>query len=173
MIYVPRCFEHNSSHSISERSLQMCEEGRPFSLKTNKAKIINSLNNYNKSNQGLNVLCLPQLIVQEWSWTVSSAGFTIWFSCYLTPVRELPITAAPTTNKSPPQWSLHPALMMTLAWTWTVVCSAPVRMQVTVLSWPWRFLKYAITSGKPILITNHDKKLVGYSKTIPRKVDNF
>lgn len=69
-----------------------------------------------------------QLTVQESSWTSSSAAFTTWFSCCLPPARKPHITAAPTTNKSTALQSLHPAAVTTLAWLWTVVCSAPVRM---------------------------------------------
>lgn len=153
-------FKHNSSHIISKR----CEEGRPFLEDQQHKKDNLLLNKYNKAKHILIVLphCmgLPQLTVQGSSWTFSSAGSTIWSWCYLTPARGLCITAAQATNKSLPQWSLHPTVMMTLAWTWTVVCSAPVRMQVTAWSWLWRCLNYAIISRKPRLITNHDKKLV-------------
>lgn len=160
MINVPRYgLKDNSSHIISKRSLQTCEEDRPFFLTTKK---------YNNANHVLNVLpdcmCLPQLTVQDVSWNVSSAGSTRWSSCYLTPVRELSITAAPPTNTSWTQWSLRPAVTKSPAWTGTVVCSVPARMQVTAWSWLWRCLNYAIISRKPILITNHatlSNKLVG------------
>lgn len=162
-------------HTASQRGHWKCKKrGVLFFLKTSKAKEWTyCITTTKPTMQALNVLCLPQLIVQEWSWTVSSASFTTWFSCYLSPVRDLPKTASPTTNKWSPQWSLHPALVMTIAWTWTVVCSATVRMQVTALSYLWRFLKYAITSQKPVVITNHDKELSGYLKTIPWKMDHF
>lgn len=104
---------------------------------------------------------LPQLTVQELSWNVSSAGSTICSSCFLNPARELPNAAAPTTNKS---WSLHLAVMKTLARTGTVVCSAPVKIQVNAWSWLWSFLRYVITSKKSILINKHDKKTVGQPK---------
>lgn len=95
-------------------------------------------------------VCLPQLTVQESSWTVSFASSTIWCSCYPTPA---PITAAPTTNKSSQQWSQHPAVTMNSGLTWTVVCSLPVMMQMTAWSWLWRFLNYATTNRKSIVIT--------------------
>lgn len=94
----------------------------------------------------LNVLCLPQTTVQKWSWAASSAAFTTWFSSFLRPVRGPPTAAAPATHTWRPRWSRLRAVTTTPALTWTAGCSAPARMQATVWSWPWRFLKSVIIS---------------------------
>lgn len=108
---------------------------------------------YSKVNHIPACVCLPQLTVQESSWTVSFASSTKWCSCYPTPAGESPITAAPTTNKSSQQGSLHPAVTMISGLTWTVVCSLPAMMQMTAWSWLWRFLNYATTNRKSVVIT--------------------
>lgn len=167
MIYVPRYGLKTFHHTSSQRGQCKCVKRRGIFLSDKSKMILLTLmsNKYNDAKHFLNVppdnVFLLQLTVQELSWNVSSVGSTICSSCFPNPVRELPNAAAPITNKS---WSLHQAVMKTLAWTGTVVCSAPVKIQVNAWSWLWSFLRYAITSKKSILIYKHDEKMVGQSK---------
>lgn len=155
MIYVPRYGLKTFHHTSSHRGQCKCVKRRGIFLSDRRTMILLTLmfNKYNDADHFLNVppdcVFLPQLTVRELSWNVSSAGSTICSSCFPNPARELPNTAALTTNKS---WSLHLAVMKTPAWTGTVVCSAPVKIQVNAWSWLWSFLRYAITSKKSILI---------------------